>query len=172
MCLDPTWYTSPTSGARPRRCPLPSPTVDGSLPSSARPSMSGGSPCRPSSADTAAPTVRRWPTPLPMNTCAAPPGCKVSDGAVDSPRSTGPSSLRGPVYEFARTTILLFAVVTVVRWLRDPGSGLFIAHLCPALAAIGAITAVLLVTLIRSPPARGSGGHMNPAVTVAVWLLL
>ncbi|HEY4421650.1 MAG TPA: aquaporin, partial [Pseudonocardia sp.] len=30
---------------------------------------------------------------------------------------------------------------------------------------------VLLIALILSPPGRRSGGHMNPAVTIALWLM-
>ena len=73
--------------------------------------------------------------------------------------------------EFLLTTFLLFSVVTAVRWLRDPGSGVYIASLRPALAVLAVLTAVLLVVLVLSPPGRRSGGHMNPAVTIAVWLM-
>jgi glycerol uptake facilitator-like aquaporin len=73
--------------------------------------------------------------------------------------------------EFLLTTFLLFSVVTAVRWLRDPGSGVYIASLRPALAVLAGLTAVLLVVLVLSPPGRTSGGHMNPAVTIAVWLM-
>ncbi|MFF3565283.1 MIP/aquaporin family protein [Streptomyces sp. NPDC002574] len=73
--------------------------------------------------------------------------------------------------EFALTTALLFLVVTVVRWLRDPGSALYIADLDIALAVIGAVSGTILTGLILSPPGRRSGGHTNPAVTVALWLM-
>ena len=73
--------------------------------------------------------------------------------------------------EFLLTTSLLFSVVTAVRWLRDPASDAYIAGLRPALVVLAGLTAVLLVTLILSPPGRRSGGHMNPAVTIALWLM-
>jgi glycerol uptake facilitator-like aquaporin len=73
--------------------------------------------------------------------------------------------------EFLLTMVLLFSVVTAVRWLRVPSSGAYIASPRPALAALAGITAVLLAALILSPPGRQSGGHMNPAVTIAVWLM-
>lgn len=73
--------------------------------------------------------------------------------------------------EFALTTVLLFLAVTVVRWLRDPGSALCIADLDAALAGIGAVSGLILTALILSPPGRRSGGHTNPAVTVALWLM-
>lgn len=73
--------------------------------------------------------------------------------------------------EFALTTVLLFLAVTVVRWLRDPGSTLYIADLDVALAVIGVLSGTILTGLILTPPGRRSGGHMNPAVTVALWLV-
>jgi glycerol uptake facilitator-like aquaporin len=73
--------------------------------------------------------------------------------------------------EFVLTTVLLFLVVTMVRWLRDPASPLYIGDLQVALAVIGPLSGALLIALILSPPGRRSGGHMNPAVTMAVWLM-
>jgi hypothetical protein len=73
--------------------------------------------------------------------------------------------------EFALTTVLLFLAVTVVRWLRDPGSPLYIAELNVALAVAGVLSGTILTGLILTPPGRRSGGHMNPAVTVALWLM-
>jgi glycerol uptake facilitator-like aquaporin len=74
-------------------------------------------------------------------------------------------------YEFLLTTCLLFSVATAMRWLRDPASAAYISALRPALAVLAGLTAVLLVALILSPLGRRSGGHMNPAVTIAVWLM-
>jgi MIP family channel proteins len=71
--------------------------------------------------------------------------------------------------EFALTTVLLFLAVTVVRWLRDPGSVLYIADLNVALVVIGALSGAILTGLIFTPAGKRSGGHMNPAVTVALW---
>jgi glycerol uptake facilitator-like aquaporin len=73
--------------------------------------------------------------------------------------------------EFALTTILLFIAVTLVRWLRDPASPLYIANPNAALAVIGVLSGVILTVLILAPPGRRSGGHMNPAVTVGLWLM-
>lgn len=75
------------------------------------------------------------------------------------------------VDEFALTTVLLFLTVTVVRWLRAPGSPLYIADLYVALAVIGVISGSILTGLILTPPGRRSGGHMNPAVTTALWVM-
>jgi glycerol uptake facilitator-like aquaporin len=73
--------------------------------------------------------------------------------------------------EFALTTVLLFLAVTVVRWLHGPDSPLYIADLNVALAVIGLLSGTILTGLIFTPPGRRSGGHMNPAVTVALWLM-
>jgi MIP family channel proteins len=73
--------------------------------------------------------------------------------------------------EFALTTVLLFGVVTVVRWLRDPDSALYIGDLDVALAVIGVISGTAVTALMLTGPGRRSGGHLNPAVTVALWLM-
>jgi glycerol uptake facilitator-like aquaporin len=73
--------------------------------------------------------------------------------------------------EFALTTVLLFIAVTIVRWLRDPASPLYIADLNGALAVIGVLSGAILIGLILGPAGRRSGGHMNPAVTVGLWLM-
>lgn len=73
--------------------------------------------------------------------------------------------------EFVLTTVVLFLAVTIVRWLRDPGSVLCIPDLNIALAVIGALSGAILTALILTPLGKRSGGHMNPAVTVALWLL-
>lgn len=67
--------------------------------------------------------------------------------------------------------ILLFAVVTMVRWLRDPGSPLYVSRIDLALLVVAVASGLLVVALILSPFGRRSGGHMNPAVTVALWLM-
>ncbi|MEU5709916.1 MIP/aquaporin family protein [Streptomyces flaveolus] len=73
--------------------------------------------------------------------------------------------------EFVLATVMLFLAVTVVRWLRDPGSALYVGNLDTALAVIGVLSGAILTGLILTPPGRRSGGHMNPAVTVSLWLM-
>ncbi|MGW9025649.1 MIP/aquaporin family protein [Streptomyces sp. NPDC055722] len=75
------------------------------------------------------------------------------------------------VDEFVLATVLLFLAVTVVRWLRDPDSALCVGDLDAALAVIGGLSGTILTGLILSPPGRRSGGHVNPAVTVSLWLM-
>jgi glycerol uptake facilitator protein/aquaporin Z len=90
--------------------------------------------------------------------------------------STVPSRPRGlplgrTADEFVLATVMLFLAVTIVRWLREPGSPLYIADLGAALAVIGALSGAILTGLILTPPGRRSGGHMNPAVTLSLWLM-
>ncbi|MEU2624975.1 aquaporin [Streptomyces sp. NPDC007157] len=88
-----------------------------------------------------------------------------------SPPLTRSPSLRQAGDEFVLTTVLLFVTVTGVRWLRDPGATLYIADLNTALAVDGAFSGAVVTGLILSPLGRRSGGHMNPAVTAALWLM-
>jgi len=83
----------------------------------------------------------------------------------------GPRGWARAADEFALTTVLLFGVVTMVRWLRDPGSAICIADLDVALAAIGVLSGIVVTGLMFTRPGRRSGAHMNPAVTVALWLM-
>ncbi|GIF46266.1 glycerol uptake facilitator protein/aquaporin Z [Asanoa ferruginea] len=77
----------------------------------------------------------------------------------------------GAAGEFVLTTVLLFIAVTVIRWLRHPESPLFISDLGSALVVIGVVSGAVLTALILSPLGKRSGGHMNPAVTVTLWLM-
>jgi glycerol uptake facilitator-like aquaporin len=97
---------------------------------------------------------------MPRTACAPPrAGCRGQTGwarAAD---------------EFALTTVLLFGVVTMVRWLRDPGSPVYVADLDAALVLIGVLSGTFVTALMFSSPGKRSGAHMNPAVTVALWLM-
>ncbi|WP_345645126.1 MIP/aquaporin family protein [Streptomyces siamensis] len=80
-------------------------------------------------------------------------------------------SLARAADEFVLATVMLFIAVTAVRWLRDPDSALYVADLDVAIAVIGAFSGAVLTALILTAPGRRSGGHMNPAVTVSLWLM-
>jgi glycerol uptake facilitator-like aquaporin len=85
-----------------------------------------------------------------------------------APRS---SALHLALVELLLTAIMLFLAVTVVRWLRDPVSPVYVEGLGSALVLIGLISGTILTALILSPLGARSGGHLNPAVTVALWLM-
>lgn len=70
---------------------------------------------------------------------------------------TARSVLRAAALEFALTAIMLFTVVTATRWLAG-----WLLLLAPI--AGYTITAIML-----SPWGRQTGGHVNPAITLAMW---
>jgi glycerol uptake facilitator-like aquaporin len=69
--------------------------------------------------------------------------------------------------------VLLLTEVLLVRLLFGEGSPVSdaIPGAVARLAMIGAATGLLITGLIVSPLGRRSGGHFNPAVTAAFWLL-
>ncbi|WP_329584903.1 aquaporin [Streptomyces sp. NBC_01005] len=108
------------------------------------------------------------PHPKPSPASPPPPPAPTSRvPAAGPPRHT----LRRAAHEFGLTGLLLFLVVTAMRWLLAPDSPTAIGNPDLAPAVLGALIGVLLTSLILSPSGRYSGGHLNPAVTVALWLL-
>jgi len=77
---------------------------------------------------------------------------------------------RHSALELILTFSLLFGVTSIVRWVIGPS---LISRLIPQINAelliVGAAVALLLAGLILSPPGRASGGHMNPAISLAMW---
>ncbi|MFD7840744.1 aquaporin [Streptomyces sp. NPDC059761] len=100
---------------------------------------------------------------------AGEPGTRT--GATPAPVRTEPARPGRPLYEFALTATLMFTVVTIIRWVLDPASPLALGSLHLALLVVGALAGALVFGLIRSPWGQRSGAHMNPAVTLALWLL-
>ncbi|MGW1810839.1 MIP/aquaporin family protein [Streptomyces sp. NPDC002078] len=69
------------------------------------------------------------------------------------------------------TTVLLYCVITAARWLTSPDSPIAVNNVRAATATVGVAAGIILVVLITSPPGRCSGAHMNPAISVALWLM-
>jgi glycerol uptake facilitator-like aquaporin len=78
--------------------------------------------------------------------------------------------LRDSVLELFLTFLMLFGVVTIVRWVIGPSP---ISRMIPEIQAelliVGVAVAILIAGLIMSPPGRTTGGHMNPAISLAMW---
>src|SRR5258708_13828458 len=74
------------------------------------------------------------------------------------------------VLELILSSILLFGVTTIVRFVMGPSP---ISRVFPQihvqLFIAGTAVALLLAGLSMSPPGKASGGHMNPAISFAVW---
>lgn len=77
---------------------------------------------------------------------------------------------RHSAFELMLTFVLLFGVTSIVRWVIGPSP---ISRAIPGIHAelwiVGAAVALLLAGLILSPPGRASGGHTNPAISLAMW---
>lgn len=78
--------------------------------------------------------------------------------------------MRHSSLELILTSVFLFGVTTVVRFVIGPSP---ISRALPRihveLFIVGAVVAVLLIALILSRPGKISGGHMNPAISLAMW---
>jgi glycerol uptake facilitator-like aquaporin len=74
--------------------------------------------------------------------------------------------------EVLLTACLLFGVASVVRWVIGASP---ISRAVPGihlqLLVVGAVVGLLLSGLILSPLGKASGGHLNPAISLAMWRL-
>ncbi|GAA4998608.1 MIP/aquaporin family protein [Actinopolymorpha pittospori] len=92
---------------------------------------------------------------------------------------TGPNSVapedwativRHGLVEAALTLVLLFGVLTIVRWVVGPSPvSATIPQIHLQLLIIGICVGIFLALLILSRPGRLTGGHLNPAVSLAMW---
>lgn len=78
--------------------------------------------------------------------------------------------LRDSALELLLTFCMLFGVASIVRWVIGPSP---ISRMLPEihveLLIVGLAVAVLIAGLILSPPGKETGGHMNPAISFAMW---
>ncbi|MEU1598834.1 aquaporin [Streptomyces sp. NPDC005708] len=92
-------------------------------------------------------------------------------GSATAPADRPLYGLADAAWEFVLTTVLLYCVVTAARWLTSPDSPLAVGNTRAATAIVGVVVGIVLVVLITSPPGRCSGAHMNPAISLALWLM-
>src|SRR5437667_12808601 len=78
--------------------------------------------------------------------------------------------IRNTMLELILTSVLLFGVTTIVRFVVGPSP---ISRAFPQihveLLIVGVGVGVLLTGLIKSPLGEISGGHTNPAISLAMW---
>lgn len=78
--------------------------------------------------------------------------------------------LRDSALELLLTLFMLFGVTSIIRWVIGPSpiSGT-IPQIQVELLIVGAGVGILITGLILSPLGRITGGHMNPAISFAMW---
>jgi glycerol uptake facilitator-like aquaporin len=77
---------------------------------------------------------------------------------------------RDSAFELLLTFVLLFGVTSIVRWVIGPSPiSRAIPQIHGQLVIVGTAVGLLLAGLILSPPGKLSGGHVNPAISLAMW---
>lgn len=90
--------------------------------------------------------------------------------AQASAASTPAAIARHSALECMLTFSLLFAVATIVRWVMGSSP---VSEAVPQvrlqLLIVGGCVGLLMAGLILSRPGKISGGHLNPAISLAMW---
>lgn len=89
-----------------------------------------------------------------------------------SPSPPWRRTLHSALLELALTALMLFVVATTVRWLLgtiDPASGGWWNTPEGRLLAVAPLSGYTVTAVMLSPWGRLTGGHINPAITLAMW---
>lgn len=81
-------------------------------------------------------------------------------------------TLHSALLELALTALMLFVVATTVRWLMgtlDPASGGWWNTPEGRLITVAPLSGYTVTAVMLSPWGRVTGGHINPAITLAMW---
>jgi len=81
-------------------------------------------------------------------------------------------TLHSALLELAPTALMMLVVVTTVRWLMGtlaPAAGGWWNTLEGRLLAVVPLSGYTVTAVILSPWGRVTGGHVNPAITLAMW---
>jgi len=87
-------------------------------------------------------------------------------------RTTARTALPAAALELVLTAVMLFIVVTATRWLMgtvDPSAGGWWNTVPARLLALAPIAGYTITAIMLSPWGRRTGGHVNPAITLAMW---
>ncbi|MFI5794557.1 MIP/aquaporin family protein [Streptomyces sp. NPDC051677] len=92
-------------------------------------------------------------------------------GNAERPAAQGGTTARAAAAaEFALTGGVLFVLVTAVRWVMASPLSQTLPEPHLQLTVVAVIIGTALAWALSSPWGRYSGGHLNPAVTLALWV--
>ncbi|MGW0837656.1 MIP/aquaporin family protein [Streptomyces prunicolor] len=98
----------------------------------------------------------------------------VKEAAAKGTSATPPwrRTLHSALLELALTAAMLFVVATTVRWLLgtlDPANGGWWNTPEGRLLAVAPLSGYTVTAVMLSPWGKVTGGHINPAITLAMW---